>query len=250
MSWLVNNKPKDQKMIKIEFPSDRSDIALAIGRALIAIGQAEGLDGGQLETSVKTDTRTDQEKTEERDKLYQHNPEAKPGETQTRGDSHGTYEHVGKTGEFMEEVSEIDPRVDEKLVIFDAKYCGEAAVPFYASGKRKGQWKKRKSVEEVDYDEWYASKLEQTPTQTQIVRDEPAPDPEKAANAFKKSPVVDVKAPANFGELMAWFSGQQTAGNYESHHLEQAFKTLNLSTLDLVQDPTGANIAAVYEYLA
>jgi hypothetical protein len=249
MLWLVNNKPKDQKMIKIEFPADRSDIALAIGRALIVIGQAEGLDGGQVKTSLGTDTRTDQEKTEERSELYKHTAEPKAGEVHTRGDSHGTYEHVGEIGAAIKEVLSQEQRVDEKLVVFDAKYCGEAAVPFYASGKRKGQWKKRKSVEEVDYDEWYA--LEQESDEpVQQKTDEPAPDHDKAANAFKKSPVVDAKAPENFGELMAWFSTQQTAGNYEAHHLEQAFKTLKLSTLDLVQDTTGEKVAQVYEYLA
>jgi hypothetical protein len=249
MSGLVNNKPKDQKMIKIEFPAHRSDIAVAIGRALLAIGQTGGLDGGPVDVSPKTDTRSAETTSEERSELYKHTPDPKPGETETRGDSHGLYEHVGKTEEVMEEVETIDD-VDEKFVVFDAKYCGAAMVPFYASGKRKGQWKKRKSVDEVDYDKWYAAQLEQTIAPDLQEKDEPAPDPEKAANAFKKSPVVEVKAPENFGELMAWFSGQQTAGNYEAQHLERAFKALNLSTLDLVQDPTGANVAAVYEYLA
>jgi hypothetical protein len=258
MSGPVNNKPKDQKMIKIEFPSDRSDIALAIGRALIAIGQGEGLDGldgEQVKVSLKAsdvvladsfrkafnpaDTRTEEAKTEERDNLYQHTPDPKPGETQTRGDSHGAYEQVGKA----------EGRVDEKLVVFNDKFCGEAAIPFYASGKQKGQWKKRKGLVEGVYEEWYAAQLllnheQETP------KDEPAPDPQKAANAFKKTPVADANEPKNFAELMSWFANQQTAGNYEAHHLEAAFKALNLSTIDLVQDATGDKVREVYEYLA
>jgi hypothetical protein len=236
-------------MIKIEFPSDRKDIALAIGRALTTIGQ---------NNDRAPDNRTAEAKTEERAELYQHNPEPEAGVTEMRGDSHGLYKHVGKTeeaikvgdiGEAIKQVLSEERRVDEKLVVFDAAYCGEAAVPFYASGKRKGQWKKRKSVDEVDYDTWYASKIVLDELE-EVERDEPAPDTTKAANAFKKSPVVEENAPKNFGELMAWFASQQAAGNYDAHHLEAAFKTLKLSTLDLVQDTTGEKIAQVYEYLA
>jgi hypothetical protein len=245
-------------MIKIEFPADRTDIALAIGQALITIGQGDGQDGGAVPVNLAgterkigkspelgasfapADTRTEEAKTEERDNLYQHTPDPKPGETQTRGDSHGTYEHVGQ----------IESRVDDNRVVFDAKYCGEAAVPFYASGKRKGQWKKRKSVDEANYDEWYAGELMDSICDASQERDEPEPNLEKTTNAFKKEPVVEAVIPENFGELMAWFSNQQTAGNYEAQHLEQAFKALNLSTLDLVQDATGEKVAQVYEYLA
>jgi hypothetical protein len=234
MLGLVNNNPKDQKMIKIEFPAHRSDIALAIGRALISIGEGNDI------KDVKQDTRTDEAATEERAELYKHTPEPEVGEVQTRGDSQGTYEHVGKTEE---------RRVDEKLVVFNARYCGEAAVPFYASGKRKGQWKKRKSVEEVDYDEWYALEQENDePVQQE--NDEPLPDHDKAANAFKKAPVEQSDTPKDFPALMAWFANQQAAGNYEAQHLEAAFKALKITTLDLVQDTTGTKVAEVYEYLA
>jgi hypothetical protein len=257
LSGLVNNNPKDQKMIKIEFPANRSDIALAIGQALIAIGQGEGRDGGPVAVSLKAsdvvladsfrktfapaDTRTEEAKTEERDNLYQHTPDPKPGETETRGDSHGTYEHVGKT----------EDRVDPNGVLFDEKYCGEAALPFYTSGKQKGQWKKRKGLEESVYDEWYAGELPSICDEPQE-RDEPEPNANAnaTANAFKKEPVVKAEAPKNFGELMAWFASQQTAGNYDAHHLEKAFIALKLTTLDLVQDTTGEKIAQVYEYLA
>jgi hypothetical protein len=257
-------------MIKIEFPANRSDIALAIGQALIAIGQgdnenaerkigkspelgagyagwenvkANGISEAFSESFraalATEDNRTEAAKTEERDNLYQHTPDPKPGETETRGDSHGTYEHLGDT----------HPRVDLNFVVFDAKYCGEAAVPLYASGKRKGQWKKRKSVEEADYDEWYAAQMLLNHEQ-EAPKDQPEPNANATANAFKKSTVVEADAPKNFGELMAWFASQQTAGNYDAHHLEKAFIALKLSTLDLVQDTTGEKIAQVYEYLA
>jgi hypothetical protein len=234
-------------MIKIEFPANRSDIALAIGRALIGIGQgdndsAERKIGKPPELGASYagwDTRTEEAKTEERDNLYQHTPDPKPGETETRGDSHGTYEQTGKTEE----------RVDPNGVLFDEKYCGEAAIPFYASGKQKGQWKKRKGVEESVYDEWYAGELPSICDEPQE-RDEPEPNATATANAFKKEPVVKAEAPKNFGELMAWFASQQAAGNYDAHHLEKAFIALKLTTLDLVQDTTGEKIAQVYEHLA
>jgi hypothetical protein len=262
-------QPKDQKMIKIEFPSDRKDIALAIGRALTTIGQ---------NNDRAPDNRTAEAKTEERAELYQHNPEPEAGVTEMRGDSHGLYEHVGKTeeaikvGDIEQAIKEVlpeerravgqsdglmgdhlgdtHPRVDLNFVRFDEKYCGEAAIPLYASGKQKGQWKKRKGLEESVYDEWYAEQLGQKMAPEVKERDEPEPNANSTANAFKKSPVVEENAPKNFGELMAWFASQQAAGNYDAHHLEAAFKTLKLSTLDLVQDTTGEKIAQVYEYLA
>jgi hypothetical protein len=245
-------------MIKIEFPADRKDIAIAIGRALSTIGQNR---------DRAPDNRTEEAKTEERAKLYQHNPEPEAGVTEMRGDSHGLYEHVGEVqvskGRAVgqsdglmtdamsystsgEPLGKTEDRVDPNGVLFDEKYCGEAAIPFYASGKQKGQWKKRKGVEESVYDEWYAEQL----GQTIAPKDQPEPNSTTTANAFKKEPVVKAEAPKNFGELMAWFASQQTAGNYDAHHLEKAFIALKLTTLDLVQDTTGEKIAQVYKYLA
>jgi hypothetical protein len=270
MSGLVNNKPKEQNMIKIEFPAGRSDIALAIGQALITIGQTSarrsevgmpaelgaGYAGWETKAAGDTrnaedaawaalaagDTRNVEDAAAERAELYKYTAEPKAGETQTRGDSQGSYEHVGET---MEE-----RREDENGVEFNAKYCGEAAIPFYASGKRKGQWKKRKSVEEGVYDDWYANCSEDI-IATTAPKDEPEPNPEKAANAFKKAPAAtEDDAPSTFPELMTWFADQQAAGNYEAEHLEKAFQALNITTLDLVQDTTGDKVRAVYEYLA
>ena len=46
--------------------------------------------------------------------------------------------------------------VDHNGVEKNAEFCGNAASPFYGSGKRKGQWKKRQGVADEAYDEWYA----------------------------------------------------------------------------------------------
>ena len=231
-------------MIKIEFPSHRSDIALAIGQALITIAQGE-------RQEMKAPKVSAESTAEERAELYKHTPDPAPGETVIRADATGQhFEHTGKTDEPMEAVEELDEpeRTDENGVEFDAKYCANAADPFYATGKQKGQWKKRKGVDEADYNAWYASQLQDAPEQ--LAKDEPEPQPEKAAAAFKKAPAVATDAPKNFPELMTWFAGQQAAGNYEAQHLEKAFRDLGISTLDLVQDATGEKVRAVYEHLA
>lgn len=52
--------------------------------------------------------------------------------------------------------------VDEKGVGYDPEYCADAAKPFYSSGARKGQWKKRggkSGPTEEAYDNWYADQL-------------------------------------------------------------------------------------------
>ena len=52
--------------------------------------------------------------------------------------------------------------VDLKGVEFNADYCGASKdAPFMASGKTKGQWKRKRHVSQEAYDEWYAGELEE-----------------------------------------------------------------------------------------
>lgn len=132
-------------MIKIEFPVDRTDIALAIGQALINIGSANSLtelkDYCDAEVKEETasikDARPSDVREAERAELYKHTDEPAEGETVTRADSHGTYEHTGaaKAQDMYDEQADIKIEenargsLDENGVEFDKTMCADAAIP-------------------------------------------------------------------------------------------------------------------------
>ena len=46
--------------------------------------------------------------------------------------------------------------LDEHGVAFDATYCAKSKdKPFYATGPRTGQWKKKRKLDQDEYDIWY-----------------------------------------------------------------------------------------------
>jgi len=207
-------------MIEIKFPADNKALAAAIGEALTKYS-------GEIATTQAPEALTSRKAPEQPTIVDE--PEA-PDESPK--------DESPSAPAATPEQPAADARVDEKGVAFNAEYCAKAAKPFYGSGKRSGQWKKRQGVDEADYDAWYAGELAKVePTETE------APEVDAAA-AFKKAP----DAPKDFGEFMQWFSEQQAAGNYEAEHMEKACKELGLTTLDLVSDP--AKVAKLYEYLA
>lgn len=141
------------------------------------------------------------------------------------------------------------PEVDEKGVAKDPNFCGTAAVPFYASGKRAGQWKKRQGVDDAVYDAWYEAAL---------ARLEPADDADEepqevnTAAAFGGKPAEAPKARtfSNAGEFMAWVSEQQTAGHLSQADIDAAYRQTGVQVQDLFNPAlAGKSIAAVYNAL-
>lgn len=213
-------------MIEIKFPADNKALALAIGQALTTYA------GGIVATTTAPEALTTRPagKTPELGAPYEE-PETPKDESPS--DLAATQEQPAASA---------PAEVDEKGVPFNANFCGKAAKPFYSSGKRQGQWKKRQGVDEGAYDDWYASEL------AKAAPPEKAEAPEvDAAAAFGKKTEAPA-GPKDFGEFMAWFSEQQAAGNYEAEHMEKACQELGLTTLDLVSDP--AKVKTLYEYLA
>lgn len=107
-----------------------------------------------------------------------------------------------------------DIETDQHGVPFNAEFCSKAADPFYKGGnKRAGQWKRRQGVAEADYDKWYASA-------------KPAADM-NTAGAFSNGTPPDGPAatpdPTAPGELMVWFSEQQSAGCLTHEDLAAAY---------------------------
>lgn len=136
---------------------------------------------------------------------------------------------LGNTGLILEALTQTlattanDAEVDEKGVAKDDKYCATAAKPFYGSGKRKGQWKKRggaAGVTEEEYDAWYATQLATTTPTTA----EPEEKQFDTSNAFGASTNEPPKEnPKNVNELMVWISERQAAGHLTQEQVTDAY---------------------------
>ena len=218
--------------ITISFPANRHDIAKAIGEALMAIGSAPGASGG-----LKTYTE------EEEAEMFG------GGQAQTtEEDGTAPAEEDGASL-----AADANSHVDLNDVPFNAEFCGKAKEPFYASGKNKGQWKKRKGVSDEAYENWYASAQPATNTAA------PAAEAEvNTAAAFAGSQPqtqeVDESVPTDCGSFMGWVSAQQAAGLLTQDHVTQAYQQLGLQVTSLFppNDPAtiAQHVAALHAALA
>jgi hypothetical protein len=163
----------------------------------------------------------------------------------------GTVDSVIETGAPVSAVEELTeaPDVDEKGVPFNAEFCGKATIPFYGSGKKKGQWKKRQGIDQAAYDEWYAKAL--PPAEVEVEEE----DSTIAASLFAASDaqpaVSDEDVPQDAGQLMRWVSEQQVAGNITQQQVTDAYTALQLP-FDAVMSsahPVADNCAAIYNHL-
>lgn len=198
-------------MIKLEFPADRPDIARALGEALVRVAA-----GGPVEEAPKSlaDAPT----------LFP------PEETETAPTGTAPTAGSGSDGP-----SVTNATVDTNGVAFDANYCGQAKDPYYATGKRSGQWKKRKGISDADYDAWYMSQL---PNNT------PAEQPVNTGAAFGAPPAPP--APVTTGEFMGWVSEQQAAGRLTQKDVGKAYHDCALEVTALFPPtPDGEIVASI-----
>ena len=143
-----------------------------------------------------------------------------------------------------------DPLVDENGVAKNAKYCADAKKPFYASGKRKGQWKKAQAVTEEEYDAWYAGALAEANADGS--EDE---SPATAASAFAGGATQQdtlSPAPTDGGQLMAWVSEHQTAGYFTQEDVNQVYAQLQIGMPQLFAgspEDIARHVANVYNSL-
>lgn len=119
-------------------------------------------------------------------------------------------------------------QVDLNGVEFDVAFCGNAAEPFYATGKRKGQWKKRKGVDDAAYDAWYIEQLGGTaPAVTEAAEAD-------VAQAFSTSAAPSEEpAPADVGALMGWVAEHQAAQRLAQADIDSVYQQLGLVVTDL-----------------
>lgn len=135
-----------------------------------------------------------------------------------------------------------DTRVDTKGVAFNADFCGNAAEPFYGTGPRAGQWKKRKGVDDAAYDKWYEDALlalAPAGTLTETSEDDDTPPPVNTGAAFSSTTPAAGGAPAGkpapqtAGEFMAWVSEKQAGGSLSQAQIQAAYGMAGVQVADL-----------------
>lgn len=241
-------------MIKIEFPADRPDIALAMSAALQQI--ATGTAGAHVALA---------ERLQQAELDHKH-PVAGEGTVTGVNEQTGETHTINtQTGGVYSDANELDEntsvtgdaaRLDLKGVPFDDKFCANAQDPFYASGKKSGQWKCKRGVDEAAYDTWYAQQLKQPAhTMTAPVDEETDPTPTVATGAAFGA-VQSTVAPTlkTAGDFMAWVSEKQTAGRLTQEVINTAYQQLGIRVQDLFaptpDNVVANNIAALHGYLS
>lgn len=145
---------------------------------------------------------------------------------------------------------------DQHGVAFNVHYCGEAQDPFYSSGKRSGQWKKKRGVSDKDYDDWYAEELAEL---RGGATDEESHQPAavNTAGAFGNGQAQQQSAPAapqDTGEFMGWVSEKQAGGHITQDDIQQAYNQAGVQVTDLFppNDPQtiAGRIRQLYDLLA
>lgn len=229
-------------MLKIVFNDNNKPLALALGRALTEY--AAGLPVGKLGGEPVEPEKILQAVAED---------ELATLRAETTNSADPTAEADPTRGQPVEDGEEDPARVaeakadctatrDSKGVRFNDNYCANAADPFYSSGKRAGQWKKKRGVGDETYDTWYASCLSV-----------PAADvdsPVDAGAAFSSPEDSDEGAPTTGGELMTWVSEQQVAGNISQADFRDACQAAGVGIHDIYQgDDIAGAVAKVYQAL-
>lgn len=212
--------------IRIEFPADRTDLAEAFGDVLLKIaGRTPRQESAP--PALKPDTADTTAASADVPAL---NPPADA------------------------------PPVDNKGVPKDLTYCANAKDPFYTSGRREGQWKRRQGVAEADYDKWYAGQLAKV---SQVDGGNASPSlfdgeeeqysADDLAAAFGASGSTATVLPRDVNEFMAWVSTQTTEGTITKEQVNNAFNELQIpyTALSSQSNPQDVahNIKRLVEYL-
>ena len=233
-------------MINITIPADNKPLAAAIGRALAqyggdsaaAVGTAvHGAVESELMTGVEQLTPVVTATAEEIAGLISDNPGG--GHVEPLADplaNHTAGVTTANTG------AADDTPIDHKGVAKNPDYCSNAAKPFYASGPRSGQWKKRQGVEDAAYDAWHAGEVAKLPATTTTTD-----TPVDTAGAFSAGATTTAAStetvPHDSGTLMAWCSERQTAGLSSQTDINTAWANCGLTINDICAPTPPALVA-------
>lgn len=184
-------------MIKIEFPADDRDACSTFAEALKTLAL---LRGGNTEDETDAATRVE---------------EKAPAAPEKQGEEDAT-----PSGE-----------VDMNGVAKDAAFCASAKDPFYKSGARKGQWKKRLSVSDEDYDAWYAAQPQAAaPAESETENNTAAAF---GANTPPAPETAPTSGPQDGGGFITWVSEGVTAGRFTNDQVQAAWAECGLDMADL-----------------
>lgn len=215
-------------MIEIKIPADNKPLAAAIGRALVEYGAGVAVapteannEGDPIGGDCPNETPAD--------------PSASRADTATAA--------AGST-ETQTSADAGAAQCDNKGVPKNDQFCSSAAKPFYASGPRSGQWKKRQGLPDEAYDAWYTGELAKygattatTTTQDVTLDTAGAFGGQAAATASTET------VPHDSGTLMAWVAERQTAGVTSQTDVNTAWTTCGLSMTDIFAPNTPELIA-------
>lgn len=212
--------------IKIEFPADRRDIAHCLGTALVALGAAAAL---SEEGEPGSDEARYQQHLKDTD-----TPEQDISSVTTNA---GSNDNGGFNQEELDGSENLEKR-DPNGVAYNAEMCANAAKPFYASGKRTGQWKKRQGVGDDEYEGWYANELANLePAES----DDGGESNINTADAFGgqgQGQGEDLPAiPHDAGTLMAWVAEMQSAGRLTQEMVNAAYTQAGIAMTDIFEGP-------------
>ena len=220
--------------VLIQFDDSNKKLAAAIGLGLMAYGDPEPA----AKTTATTELEKDWSEVADEDIPVKQvfpgteevlekartagpvkpvaQPEPDPVETITPDD----------TGPAMIPAGPVE--TDEHGTPFDAAFCGKSDKPFYAAGKRLGQWKKKRGVDQDEYDIWY--------DENRPAAADPEPAKVDTAAAFAgpgEAGAVTADLPATPGDLMKWCAEQTAAGNMTTAEVTAAYATCGITVADM-----------------
>lgn len=254
-------------MIKIEFPAGDGVAALVFGNALLDYaGQQRDARHAHIGNLPSLDERLRYRVTDATGSTYMSNVDQATIDANERDDlarsaacaAGGVLQVNTSTGEVIEPELPANPgdamRLDLKGVPFDAKYCANAADPFYGSGKEKGQWKAKRGLAAGVYEGWYTQQLAAAPSQLAPADEDTDHTPTVATGqAFGAVQSTLAPAPQTAGEFMAWVSEKQTAGKLAQDVINGAYVALGIRVQDLFAPTLDSivvnNVRALHQYL-
>lgn len=244
-------------MFELKFDAANRELAAAMGAALTAYGRRETVvispaAPSAVETTVvKTVGEVSVSETERKE----FDAEVTAGvETAGKPADTATGPDTSTETPTLDPAAAGNPQVDPKGVPFNALHCGKSEKPFYASGKTKDQWKKRKGADQAAYDNWYAGELAKLPAVGGPDTQTPAEQPVNTADAFNKqqdTTTEQAPAPTDAGTFMQWIAEQQTAGLLAQTDIDGAYNLTGVNVADLFNPATAPEaVAKVYGVLS
>ena len=246
-------------MFKLEFPAENKTLAAAIGRALLEYGtskvelpaNAPALAAHQLPANAVEQHVADPAPEDIAAQYAESNTEPTLDEAAVA--DLGNCSPAQSTAEQGAGGAQgaTDAKLDLHGVPFDADYCANAADPYYKTGKTAGQWKKKKGVDQDEYDDWYAVAKPAASASTSTAAEDTPIDTTAAFSGQKQQAPANAGAPADAGAFMVWVSEMTTAGHFTQADVTAAYGVVGIGAADIFQGENAVqNIASLHGVLS